>query len=199
MHRRPASKRLHVLLDDLGIKNWDVLLVGDGSGSGWEIGCGWGCTILDRVTRTRKLVFGGGNTGTVNVAELMAYVHGMMWYASHLGKDLKRSNPAKVIKVHIITDSAVIVNQGGKVRDHSVEGVANRALWAAMNDIARQGYSFEYHWIERLSNELNWAADQLAGVARLSLRSCRLVDATKNDDGSRSEVSIYDINPAVSK
>lgn len=196
-NKRPIGRCLRRLLSDLKIRDWDVLLVGDGSGSGWDVGVGWSCIVIDKYTKTRKLIYGGGNTGTVNIAELMAYVHAMLWYSGHTGKELKKQNPGKTIKVHIVTDSRVIVGQGVRTTSRSLDGVANRALWACMNDLARQGYSFHYHWIDRMSNELNWAADQMAGRARISLRNCLLIDDTPNTDGNDEEVSIYDLNPLI--
>jgi ribonuclease HI len=198
-NKRPKTARLYSLLKELNINAWDVLLIGDGSGSGWDIGIGWSCVIIDRNTGTRKLVHGGGSTGTVNIAELMAYVHAMLWYSTHIGKDLRKQYPRKILDVHVITDSRVIVTQGEKVGERNADGIANRALWASISDIARQGYKFHWHWIERLTNELNWAADQMAGSARRAVRSCALIEDVPNSNGKYKPVSIYDINPLLEK
>lgn len=197
--KRPPSSSLYTLLKDLDIKAWDVLLIGDGSGSGWDIGVGWSCVVIDRHTKTRKIIHGGGSTGTVNIAELMAYVHAMLWYSSHIGKNLRKQYPRKILDVHIITDSRVVANQGEKVGERNMEGLANRALWASISDIARQGYTFHWHWIERLTNELNWAADQMAGAARKAVRSCELIEDIPDENGKYPPVSIYDINPLIEK
>jgi len=197
--KRPKSVRLYNLLKELDIKAWDVLLIGDGSGSGWDIGVGWSCVVIDQHTKTRKLVHGGGSTGTVNIAELMAYVHAMLWYSTHIGKELRQQYPRKIFDVHVITDSRVIVNQGKKVAERNTAGLANRALWASISDIARQGYKFHWHWIERLTNELNWAADQMAGAARRAVKACELIEDVPDENGKYTPVSIYDINPLIEK
>ena len=197
--KRPKAVRLGSLLKELDIKAWDVLLIGDGSGSGWDIGVGWSCIVIDRYTKTRKLVHGGGSTGTVNIAELMAYVHAMLWYSTHIGKELRKQYPRKTLNVHVITDSRVIVNQGERVAERNMDGIANRALWASISDIARQGYTFHWHWIERLTNELNWAADQMAGSARKAVKNCMLTEDIPNENGKYTGVSIYDINPLIEK
>ena len=80
-----------------------------------------------------------------------------------------------------------------------MEGLANRALWASISDIARQGYAFHWHWIERLTNELNWAADQMAGSARKAVKNCMLTEDVPNENGKYKGVSIYDINPLIEK
>tara|TARA_Y100001938_G_scaffold148750_1_gene233355 strand:- start:2019 stop:2621 length:603 start_codon:yes stop_codon:yes gene_type:complete len=198
-NNRPKSVRLYRLLEDLNIKSWDVLLVGDGSGSGWDIGIGWSCIIVDKHTKTRKLLHGGGSTGTVNIAELMAYVHAMLWYSTNIGKELRQHYPDKVLNVHIITDSRVVATQGEKVADRRIDGIANRALWASISDIARQGYRFHWHWVERLTNELNWAADKMAGSARKAIKACELVEDVPNEDGKYDSVSIYDVNPLIDR
>ena len=190
---------MYSLLNELNIKSWDVLLVGDGSGSGWDIGIGWSCIIIDKHTKARKLIHGGGSTGTVNIAELMAYVHAMLWYSSHIGKEVRKNYPKKFIDVHVITDSRVVANQGNKVAERKLDGLANRALWASISDIARQGYKFHWHWVERLTSELNWAADQMAGSARKAVKNCVLTEDVPDEDGKYRGVSIYDINPLVNK
>jgi ribonuclease HI len=196
-NKRPETRSLHTLLKELSINAWDVVLVGDGSGSGWDIGVGWSCVLVDRHTGTRKLIHGGGSTGTVNIAELMAYVHAMLWYATHIGKDLRKQHPRKILDVHVITDSRVVASQGVKVAERNTAGIANRALWASIADITRQGYKFHWHWVERLTNEMNWAADQMAGSARRAVRSCELVDDVPNSKGKHEPVSLYDINPLI--
>jgi len=198
-NQRPKTARLYSLLNELNIKSWDVLLVGDGSGSGWDIGIGWSCIIIDKHTKARKLIHGGGSTGTVNIAELMAYVHAMLWYSSHIGKEVRKNYPKKFIDVHVITDSRVVANQGNKVAERKLDGLANRALWASISDIARQGYKFHWHWVERLTSELNWAADQMAGSARKAVKNCVLTEDVPDEDGKYRGVSIYDINPLVNK
>lgn len=198
-NKRPKTARLYSLLNELNIKSWDVLLVGDGSGSGWDIGIGWSCVVIDKHTKSRKLIHGGGSTGTVNIAELMAYVHAMLWYSSHIGKGVRKDYPKKLIDVHVITDSKVVANQGGRVALRKMDGIANRALWASISDIARQGYKFHWHWVERLTSELNWAADQMAGSARKAVKNCVLTEDVPNENGKYEGVSIYDINPLIDK
>lgn len=198
-NKRPKTARLYSLLNELNIKSWDVLLVGDGSGSGWDIGIGWSCIIIDKHTKARKLIHGGGSTGTVNIAELMAYVHAMLWYSSHIGKEVRKDYPKKFINVHVITDSRVVANQGNKVAERKMDGLANRALWASISDIARQGYKFHWHWVERLTSELNWAADQMAGSARKAVKNCVLTEDVPDENGKYRGVSIYDVNPLVNK
>jgi ribonuclease HI len=182
------------VLENLKITDWDLLLIGDGSGHGWGIGCGWSCVIIDRFTLSRKLLFGAANSGTVNIAELMAYVHAMLWFAGKHGSEPRKLKHGHPLNVHVITDSRVIAQQGTNIETGS-EDVANRALWMAMKAISRSGYCFHYHWVERMTIELNWAADQLAGKARIALNDLVLEDFQVDADGNYPELSVYDLNP----
>ena len=191
--KRPTAASLSSVLDKLQIRDWDVLLFGDGSGHGWGIGCGWSCVLIDRVSRSRKLLYGSMNSGTVNVGELMAYVHAMLWYS---GQAAKAGNKRAPLNVHIVTDSRVIAQQGTAMEVAGNESIANRALWMSMKALARQGFVFHYHWIERLTVDLNWGADQMAGKARIALDDLILEDQHPDAQGDYPEVSIYDLNPS---
>lgn len=79
---KPASETLEALLERLGIDNYDLLLVGDGSGSGWKLECGWGCVSIERSTLERRAWYGAMSAGTVNFAEMMAYLQPLCWYVS---------------------------------------------------------------------------------------------------------------------
>jgi ribonuclease HI len=177
-----------VVLDQLNIRDWDVLLFGDGSGHGWGIGCGWSCILIDRLSRSRKMLYGSMNSGTVNVGELMAYVHAMLWYSGQIAKAGTKKRP---LNVHVVTDSRVIANQGTAVELAGNESVANRALWMSMKALSRQGFVFHYHWIERLTVELNWGADQMAGKARIALNDLVLEDFLPDAEDKHPAVSIY--------
>ena len=133
------------------------------------------------------------NSGTVNVGELMAYVHAMLWYSGKVSKSGSKRTP---LNVHIVTDSRVIAQQGTAMEVAGNESIANRALWMSMKALSRQGFVFHYHWIERLTVDLNWGADQMAGKARIALDDLVLEDQLPDEQGNYSGVSIYDLNPS---
>lgn len=170
----------------IGSKDWDVVLVGDGSGQNWEMGCGWSCVLIDHYSAQRKLFFGGMSCGTIGLAELFPYFHAMLWYSRGPGrKRLKtlqgRHGIAKLLNVHIITDSAVTANQGnGQARRNT-----NCELWTAMNQFHRMGYNFKWHWLERDTIGLNALTDHISRESRKNLENVQLPEGA----------SIYDFNP----
>lgn len=155
----------------MGITTWDLLLVGDGSGSGWAQGCGWATTLVDRHTHDRWQFVGAMNMGSINLAELMPYLHALTWYHANGGRQ-RIHELGRPLAVHVITDSQVIYQQGEAVAklDQPLPKV-QEAQWAAMRQLTHMGYMLHYHWLERCTTALNWAADLLAGMSRKSLQS----------------------------
>lgn len=130
---------------------------------------GWGATLVERLTRARRTFYGGVNVGSVNMAELMPYLHALTWFDAKFGSDrLRRAGGA--LYVHVLTDSDVTV---GSARKALVEGrlpKSQPALWAAMQQFQRRGYLMHFHWIPRESVNLNWLADRLATLSRTAVK-----------------------------
>lgn len=161
----PPLESLPQVLQELGINDWDLVLVGDGSGSGWSSGCGWACVLVDRFTKMRELFCGGMNLGSVNLAETMPYVHALTWYDSQYGKE--RLKQTGLLNVHVITDSMVIAEQGTQVMQPDRPLPRTQRLpWADMRELHAMGYHLTYHWLGRSTTLLNWCADLIASLAR---------------------------------
>lgn len=169
MNQEPLTK----ILERLKITDWDIVIVGDGSGSGWTDCCGWASVLIERLTQGRRTFYGGMNVGSINLAELMPYLHAITWFDAKFGKDRFQRKPT--LSVHILTDSEVTVNNGQKMMRGQIPK-AQSALWMAMQQFFRQGYMFHFHWIPRESCGLNWLADSLAGNTRRAVKDITLVD-----------------------
>ena len=52
---RKDGELLQLLIDRLDVQDWELLLVGDGSGNGWSTANGWACTLIDRRNRGPRL------------------------------------------------------------------------------------------------------------------------------------------------
>jgi ribonuclease HI len=155
------SAPLTHVLHHLGVEAWDYVIVSDGSGTGWKMGCGWASTLISRRPRTRKVFTGGMNPGTVSLGEMFAIYHPLIYLASKLDidKQLKR--------VHVISDSEYVVRTGNghqRPTKHS-------ALWRMLSALRAEGLLVTFHWLPRDSTELNRLADLLAGSARKSIQS----------------------------
>lgn len=168
-----TDELLSALLARLNIANWDVLLVGDGSGSGWTTPCGWASILVDRVYHGRQLFYGAMNLGSVNLGESMPYLHALSWYDAQVGKTLLRQTGQ--IRVHIVTDSATVANWGTKAMQLG-EPLPRKhiGLWATMREYRQLGYTMTFHWAPRMTTGFNWAADLVAGLARVAIRDMPL-------------------------
>lgn len=171
---------------NVGSKDWDLLLIGDGSGQSWDMGCGWACVLIDHFNAKRKLFYGGMNSGTIGIGELFPYVHAMMWYSRGPGKKRLEQLQAQFgtpqsIKVHVITDNEIVSKQGNGDAKRST----NIELWSSFDHFARLGYSFKFHWLGRDTIGLNALTDHISREARKSLERIHLPEGS----------SIYDYSP----
>lgn len=188
------------LLNHLRIQTWDVVIIGDGSGSGWDIGVGWAAGLVDRYSNARKLFFGGMNCGTVTLGEIFPYLHAMVWYVSKDGPGKARRKQAaargRCVEVHIITDSQVVVTHGSNPGSRR----AHRELWASMDAYAHSGYNIHYHHVGRDVIDMNILMDEVARCAREALKNVvptAIEKLQKAYPGLPSNVSIYDFSPTV--
>ncbi len=140
----------------LALPDFDLLLVGDGSGSFVHTPCGWFVTLYERKSGRVREHFGGTNGGTNNYAELMPYMHALWAYHAEHGKE------ARVRNVVIVSDSEVTVRCGNRLYERK----ANLALWAGMDWFESVGYRLHWHHVPRNSNSLSSLADKMAGQIR---------------------------------
>lgn len=169
---KASKETLEELLIRLKIQpnEWDLLLVGDGSGSNWTRESGWASVSIERKTLERRVWFGSMNCGTVNFAEMMAYLQPLNWYASVELNNRKKSGGVRFRNVHIITDSKYCGEQGNK---KDLFPKKNSALWKIFGDFQRHGILLHWHWIPRDTVELNAYADKLSKDARKAIAELR--------------------------
>jgi hypothetical protein len=173
------------VLSELGVTDWDVLIVGDGSGVGWDRGCAWASVLIEHYSMRRAVFKGVWDPGTVGIAELSAYFHALVAYASGPGKtrlhDLLQSRSDARVQVHVITDNETIVRQGLGVYSRK----ANAPVWAGIDYVVSTGYRVHWHFLKRDRLGLNQLVDHLS-------RECRkAVEAIQPPPGTGP----YDYNP----
>jgi hypothetical protein len=166
----PPADAFGDLLDLLGRPAWDVIIVGDGSGAGWPIGCGWAAALVDRPTGLRKLFHGGMNAGTVTIGELMPYVHALLWYAGKDGPGRKvRYRAGRDLEVLCVSDSqAVVAASLGPECRH-----AHRELWAILDAFAASGFRTTFRHVRRDVIGLNVLCDELSRESRKAVEGAR--------------------------
>jgi ribonuclease HI len=170
--RDPLRETFEAMLRRLGIGEWDLVLVGDGSGSNWQHECGWACLAFEASTFERRVFYGAMNKGTVNTAEMMAYLQPLCWYIS---KDQdNKTTGARVI--HIITDSQYVEKRGPS---GNAGAKKNHIMWSVLDLIKRQGYVMHWHHVPRDSVAANQFSDLLSRAARLQIKNGKILADTE--------------------
>lgn len=184
------TETLDELLDRLGISTWDLLLVGDGSGCNWKHEIGWGCTSIENATFARRTWYGAMSAGTVNMAEIMAYLQPLCWYVD---REIKRRKQPKykteIRRIHILTDSQYVKTKGSS---STMLSSKSGPLWQIFRQFEAQGMVLHWHWIRRETVELNKFVDQLSKAARLNVKD---KDLAKQVEVKMAR-TMYDFNPS---
>lgn len=189
-HEQFPDETLDELLVRLNIKQFDLLLIGDGSGCNWKHEIGWGCVSIDGATLARKAWYGSMSAGTVNLAEMMAYLQPICWYVDREIKRRKQANYKTVVRhIHIITDSQYVKTKGSS--SDMLSGKSG-PLWQVFKQFEAQGMMLHWHWVRRETVELNKYADHLSKHVRLNIKNKDLA-AQVEDRMSRN---IYGFNPS---
>ena len=176
--RRPAEARpwaapaeakegLEDLARSLDIAEYDLLLVGDGSGTVYAEPAGWSCLAYDRIKDSIVLHAGAVTAGTNNFAELAPYVHALWFHC----QEHPLGGP---FRAHAVSDSELTVRCGnGRYARR-----ANGSLWAAIEWFERHGYRLRWHHVARATSPWNRLADEVAGRARRAIAG---IDGPKGD------------------
>ena len=180
------------MLERLGIDSWDWILIGDGSGSNWDYQCGWGCVSIERDTFERRVWAGCMSQGTVNFAEMMAYLQPLTWFNAQ--EDAKRKHTGKARRpkqIHIITDSDYVRSQG---ESGDMMPKRNGALWRIFEDFVRQGLVLNWHWVRRETVGLNIYADLISKSARGLIKDNPIQERVETVNGTVTK-TVYNYNP----
>ena len=157
---------LRSLLRYLKIKSddWDMLIVGDGSGTTWEKEMGWGSVLVEKGTFKRPVFHGGMSSGTNNMAEMMAVLHPLM-YLVNSKKGVKDGG----CRVHVVSDSEYVVNGLAHVSPVWANKLkVNRELWMAIHMTRRKGLIITGHHVRRDTIALQQLGHELANISRKS-------------------------------
>ncbi len=172
------------LLQVHGVENWDLLLIGDGSGSGAMQPCGWAVALIDRATAIRRLLVGGLSMGSISIAELWPYVMVLDHFDSTIRGAVHRKSLKQTfsLDVHVFTDSQYIANAGARVASRG----KHIALWAGIGYFERAGYNINWHWIQDGRDSpflLHKLMDELASEGRHRMK------------GIEQTVELYELLP----
>lgn len=149
------NQEMESLASELGVPDFDLMLVGDGSGTTAEKTCGFACFAYNRRSGESKVHYGALSHGTNNLAELMPYIHALWHY--HV-----TANPINRVRVLIVSDSEVTVRQGQGVYGRN----ANACWWNAVNWFEKNGYVISWRHVRRNTNTFSKLCDRHAGKLR---------------------------------
>ncbi len=180
-------ERLSDMLARLGITDWDVLLVGDASGSTGDRPSAWACVSVERETRERLLWYGFANRATINYAESVAYDLPLTWFAGMEESRLKKPGAKRrFLRVHVVTDSTYAASSGAKTAGQ--QG-SNTAVWDRYETLRRQGILVHWHHQKRETTGLNQLADQVSKLVRKLSKAYNVLDELCPGK------TLHDVNP----
>lgn len=169
----PLAEALSVL--GIGPKDWDWLIVSDGSGTTWQQSAGWCGVLLHRHSFRRHVFSGSLSYGTNNLAEILGVAH-PLWY---LGDQERQP---RWQKVRVLTDSQYVASSINTPRQRPK---AHAALWHTIWTAQRQLLRVSATWIRRDTLSLNQLADAVAGESSRRQRGAAAAAAERLRPGSR--------------
>src|SRR5437588_12077519 len=108
---------LEALAAGLALPDFDLLLVGDGSGSVYHQPAGWACAAYDRLKHQITVHAGALTCGTNNFAELFPYVQALWHHHQDHGQA-----PEAPVAVALVSDSEVTVRCGTRQYSRNANG-----------------------------------------------------------------------------
>lgn len=146
-------------------RGWDLVLVGDGSGSRWNNPGGWACTMIMRDRKSGKIHYltpfvGGVSRGPINWLEAMPYWHCIRHHYHDMGG--KQMCETGGVVVHAVTDSMWVARSmsgRNKLKIHN-------DMLMLFNWYKKAGYQIWWHHFPREVVRLNSVADRLSANAR---------------------------------
>ena len=158
-----ATARLKILISEM--KNhfskdkYDLILVGDGSGTTHGKPCGWFVSSYDCLEDRVVFHSGSRSDGTSNIAELLPYIQAL---ESYHARNTARKASTRVL---IISDSELTVGHGSRQYSRNT----NLALWSSMDWFESNGYSLTWRHTPRNKFLPTTLADLMARSLRQSI------------------------------
>lgn len=157
---------LEALSSELSLPEYDLLLLGDGSGTTCHESCGWACVAYNKLTDDIEFHNGSMSCGTNNFAELIPYCQAL-WHFDQFYKTV--AAPGVAGRVEIVSDSEVTVRCGNGIYARKGNGF----LWSGIEWFEKNGYNIHWTHVRRNTNKFSKRCDWLAGETRISLDKLR--------------------------
>jgi hypothetical protein len=155
-----TARELESLAEGLGLPAFDLLVVGDASGTVYHQPAGGACVAYDRRKSGVTAHAGALTCATNNLAELVPYVQALWHHDQDHGQA-----PATPVGVAIVSDSEVTVRCGARRYGRH----ANGCRWAAVEWFERHGYRLCWTHVRRNGNAWNAWANRVVVSMRVLL------------------------------
>lgn len=152
------------LSEQVGVQDYHLMLVGDGSGMTRATPCGWCCHLYHRPSGRVRTHFGGASNGSNNFAELVPYLFSLATF--HAAFVEAHPDQEALFNVLIVSDSELTVRCG--MGEYARR--ANLALWASIDWFVANGYKLTWRHVLRNSNPVSKRSDAIAGFARKEVK-----------------------------
>lgn len=158
--------------------DWELILVGDGSGFGTDKPCTFSCIPIhngEPIKVEVPLVGGFNRCCTINLAEIMPFwlYLNFDYYQRNRRAKLKSSNGKYRCNVHIVTDSA----WGAQAMSGYIDSKKHQDMRKMFSTYTEFGYNLHWHDIRREEYVVHQCADRLASEAREYVASIDAADA----------------------
>lgn len=143
---------------------WDVLIISDGAGSGWDGPIGWSGLLYDRWSAAYVPMIGCETSGTITRAELQPFISLLALHRARIFPDSWKGN--RLASVLAFSDNLSVVNcaNGGCLID------ANQDMWRAYQTVTESRYRVVFHHLQRDLVPAHKLMDQLSASARVLAR-----------------------------
>lgn len=158
--------KIQELVNNLALPDFDVLLIGDGSGTVASKASAWTCWRYLKASGSLTLHHGTNSFGSNNFAELLPYVS-VLWLDMYERQAAGLRTPRTVV---IVTDSELTAKQGTGEYSRNTNGI----LWAGIDYAQSAGYNIIWKHVKRNSNPFNTVCDQNAGKLRKEIEKFQL-------------------------
>ena len=170
----------------LEVVPWHYIIVADGSGSKWGYAAGWGAAVVAAHEQTVRWMSGSLSDATVNVAEIMALMHPLVWCHATIMRRRKERGLTEPERVHLVTDSDYVARTL-QAKDLSPLTQTHPVLWTTFAMVRRMGIRIYTHKIERNTLQLHLEADRLSKKARKSIQNVGAEDGGDEDIDAAQE------------
>ena len=161
------TAELAKISQELSLPEYDLLLIGDGSGTINSKASGWACVCFNKHTDEISVHNGAMSCGTNNFAELMPYLQALWVFDQYWSK---KGPIGTVAHIEIISDSELTVKGGNKEYGRN----SNQSLWAALTWFETCGrYTIHWNHVYRNTNLFSHRCDWLAGHTKTVLEKLR--------------------------